>query len=499
MVVKATRDLVWSNKTDMWFKLSKGKRNRIYDFLFLQTRPRKDTDAEYVRRRDHMLVLLNNPHFASCMNAKTFLERLQSLYFVDFEEELEFNSYASFISTDDEAVTGVEFDANAKEEESDTESLDLPYDPALTEHARGSSSVGQVLVGIDGGLLRARHEPVEGHGGLESAPSQWGAREFRGGATGGGRDRVGSAGGGRGVPRTGDGRSHGGTTTLGGSSGVAGFVVDRHPSTDPEPEPATQSANLSSSSVHSVRETLATLVVLGGRSGGTLKSAGIRTTSVEVPQVRSTVQSPSGSGEPSQGPAIGSGAVRDENVSPERERRPLGLQRQPTSTEGALEDVGIGDGEGEDSEDDAGSGESSDEFGQLYGEHHEDDVDDDAMAIEMETQVVSNLSAQPEDYEDQPLTSVVNLQHRFDEASVAMSLSRASRRISIEEVIDSILGNQHVSAHPSTTPDVDDARNVKSFVAATLAFSPPNSPILPTTLADGMEGEVRGRQHITSP
>ncbi|GBG90785.1 hypothetical protein CBR_g51292 [Chara braunii] len=112
MVVKATRDRVWSNKTDMWFKLSERKRNKIYDFLFLQTRPRKDTDAEY------------------------------SLYFMESEEQLKLGSYASLISTDDEAATGVEFDANAKEEESDTESLDLQYDPPLAEHAPGSSSTG---------------------------------------------------------------------------------------------------------------------------------------------------------------------------------------------------------------------------------------------------------------------------------------------------------------------------------------------------------------------
>ncbi|GBG60151.1 hypothetical protein CBR_g3394 [Chara braunii] len=88
MVVKPTRDKVWSNKTDMWFKLSERKRNKIYDFLFFQTRSRKDSDAEYVRRKDHMLALLDNYHFASGMNAKTFLDRLQSSYYVESEELL---------------------------------------------------------------------------------------------------------------------------------------------------------------------------------------------------------------------------------------------------------------------------------------------------------------------------------------------------------------------------------------------------------------------------
>ncbi|GBG92566.1 hypothetical protein CBR_g56039 [Chara braunii] len=163
------------------------------------------------------------------------------------------------------------------------------------------------------------------------------------------------------------------------------------------------------------------------------------------------------------------------------------------------EGAGSRDDEVEHSEDDAGSGESYDEFGQLYGEHHEDDVDIDATAIEMETQVVSSLSAQPEDYAVWPLTSVVDLQHRFDEASVAISPSKTSRRISIDEVIDGILGEHNVSARPSTTPDVDETRNVTSLVAAALTSSPPKSLVLPATLAAGEKGEVGGRQHVKSP
>ncbi|GBG91802.1 hypothetical protein CBR_g53691 [Chara braunii] len=142
MVVRPTRDKVWSKKTDMWFKLSERERNKIYDFLFLQTRLRRDTDAEYIRRKDHMLALLDNYHFASCMNAKTFIERLQSLYFVESEEQLKLASYASLISTADEEAIGVEFVANAKEEESDTESIDMQYDPPPADHGQGSSSAG---------------------------------------------------------------------------------------------------------------------------------------------------------------------------------------------------------------------------------------------------------------------------------------------------------------------------------------------------------------------
>ncbi|GBG68714.1 hypothetical protein CBR_g3256 [Chara braunii] len=152
-----------------------------------------------------------------------------------------------------------------------------------------------------------------------------------------------------------------------------------------------------------------------------------------------------------------------------------------------------GEGEVEYSEDNAGSGESFDEFGQLYGEHHEDDVDDDATAIEMETQVVSSLSAEPEDYAVRPLMSAVDLQYRFDEASVAINPFEKSRRISIDEVIDGILGDHNVSGRPSATA------NVASSVAAALALSPPKSLVLPATLAAEGEGEFSGGQHVTSP
>ncbi|GBG78817.1 hypothetical protein CBR_g28041 [Chara braunii] len=142
MVVTETRARAWNNETDMWFKLSARKRNKIYDFLFLQTRPKRDTDAEYVRRKDHMFTLLDNYHGASRMNAKTFLERLQSLYFVESKEELTFGSYSSLISTEDEETTGIEFDATADEEGSDTESLDLQYDQHSAQHGTRSSLAG---------------------------------------------------------------------------------------------------------------------------------------------------------------------------------------------------------------------------------------------------------------------------------------------------------------------------------------------------------------------
>ncbi|GBG62720.1 hypothetical protein CBR_g31737 [Chara braunii] len=557
MVMRPTRDKVWSKKTDMWFKLSEMKRNKIYDYLFLQTRPRRDTDAEYIRRKDHMLALLDNYHFASRMNAKTFIERLQSLYFVESEEQLKLTSFSSLMSTDDEEAIGVEFVGNKKEEESDTESIDLQYDPPPADHDRGSSSVGPspsaaALVSLlakpaPGSTpmkllerLRAlaapppalppgsvvlpnhpswkddnihfllepqRHSPEQDWGhdmdkcwleltedyyeldtSLSKGVVDWKVPPPSGpdGGSGGGSpesggDGGGDAGGGKGIPPMGERGSHGRNTTPGGSAGVAGLAVDQTPSTGTRPEPTTHSADPQTSSVGSLRDTLAALVALGIRTARKPKSTGIRTTSGEEPPERSGRRSCSGSGDPSTDREICSIATRDRDVgtvSPARERRPQGLQREAasagsgntestksteirtssgggcrpgivvplrgaacTETEGrssrfgtgaaegdefrgrevgeeteeqkgaqegeeegeeevegeeagetklidlfeGREGAGSGEDEVEHSEDDAGSGESSDEFRQLYGEHHEDDVDDDATAIEMET------------------------------------------------------------------------------------------------------------------
>ncbi|GBG41696.1 hypothetical protein CBR_g87892, partial [Chara braunii] len=141
-VVTETRARAWNNKTDIWFKFSARKRSKIYDFLFLQMRPKRDTDSEYVRRKDRMFTLLDNYHGASRMNVKTFLERLQSLCFVESEEELTFGSYSSLISTEDEETTDIKFDATADEGGSDTKSVDLQYDQHSAQHGTGSSLAG---------------------------------------------------------------------------------------------------------------------------------------------------------------------------------------------------------------------------------------------------------------------------------------------------------------------------------------------------------------------
>ncbi|GBG70809.1 hypothetical protein CBR_g8109 [Chara braunii] len=93
--------------------------------------------------------------------------------------------------------------------------------------------------------------------------------------------------------------------------------------------------------------------------------------------------------------------------------------------------------------------------------------------------------------------SVLN-ESRVKSREVAISPSRTSRRISIDKVIDGILGDHNVSARLFTMSDNDETGNVTSPVAVALASSPPKSLVLPATLAAGEEGEVGGRQHVTS-
>ncbi|GBG61281.1 hypothetical protein CBR_g19814 [Chara braunii] len=123
----------------------------------------------------------------------------------------------------------------------------------------------------------------------------------------GGRD----AGGGKGIPPMGERGSHGRNTTPGGSAGVAGFAVDRTPSTGTRPEHTTHSADPQTSSVGSARDTLAALVALGSRSARKPKSARIRTTLGEEPPERSGMRSCFGSGDPSTNREIRSIAARD--------------------------------------------------------------------------------------------------------------------------------------------------------------------------------------------
>ncbi|GBG77476.1 hypothetical protein CBR_g23924 [Chara braunii] len=752
MVVNESRPRAWNNKTDMWFKLSARKRNKIYDFLFLQTRPKRDTDAEYVRRKDHMFTLLDNYHDASRMNAKTFLERLQSLYFVESEEELSFRSYSSLISTEDEETTGIEFDATANKEGSDTESLDLQYDPHPGQHTTGSSFAGSstsptsfvspmakaapgttlmkllqrmqalasshrslrpgsdipadqlswkdanihflpepqsrsteadwghdmiwhagviqpaiqkgewiVAVAVpDGGWVplprgsksdfldvariavlqkvRAENdsfapedvsvistvgrlfaelqdkcwlELTEDYYDLDTSPSKgrvdWkipppSGNHVSTGSRGpdGGENEGDEAGGGKGVPPGSEGGSQGDTTTVEGSGGVVGEAFGRQQSTGPGPASSAQSAEVPTSSASSV---MAALVALRAGSGETFKSAGIRTSMLAERMKRTNAQSLSGAGVASRDPKMDSGAVRDGTAPPAGDRQLLRSEREGTcggpgdrettkfagirtssgkggqpriivpaggvacgereghssefdtglgevaglhareegrvmdkekegeegDTREELEEGGdegeeeedkgkegeegeetelaglLGGNDGEKGELDTGDdertfgddddrfGESCDGFGQLYGEHCEEDDDDDDTTLGMETQVVTSLSAERDDYEVEAMTSAVDLQQRFNDASVAVSLNKPSVRFDIKEVID-----HHISAQPSSMPGVDDPLDVKPSGGSVVALSPTNSPMLPPTIASGGEGEIGGRQDVTS-
>ncbi|GBG80572.1 hypothetical protein CBR_g31032 [Chara braunii] len=126
-----------------------------------------------------------------------------------------------------------------------------------------------------------------------------------GGSPGSGGDGGGDAGGGKGIPPMGERGSHGRNTTPGGSAGVAVSLSTGLP-----------------------------LVALGIRSAGKPKSAGIRITSGEEPPERSGMRSCSGLGDPSTDREIRSIAAQDGDVgtvSPARERRPQGLQRETAS------------------------------------------------------------------------------------------------------------------------------------------------------------------------
>ncbi|GBG73123.1 hypothetical protein CBR_g12840 [Chara braunii] len=705
MVVTETRARAWNNKTYMWFKLSARKWNKIYNFLFLQTRTKRETDAEYVCRKDHMFTLLDNYHGASPMNAKTFLKRLQSLYFVESEEEHTFGSYSSLISTEDEETTGIEFDATADEEGSDTESLDLQYDQHSTQHATRSSLAGPstspaslmspMAKPAPGTtpmkLLQRMQALASGHRSLcpgsdippdhlswtnanihflperqsRSTKADWGhdmiwhpgviQPAIQKGSRGpdGGENEGDEAGGGKRVPgrqHEGDeaeGGSQGDTTTAEGSGGVAGEALGRQQPTGPGPECSAQSEDVPCSSACSV---MAALVALRAGSVETFKSAGIRTSMLAEQTKRIDPQSWSGPGVASRHPKIDSGAVRDGTSPPAGDRQPLrseqegacggpgdretakfaGIRTSPGKACGGPDDretakfarirtssgkayggpsdresakfagirtssskggqpgilvqaggaacggreahsseINTGSGEvaalhageegrvmdkekeveegdtgeeleegreeGEEEEDegeegeemelagllggqegekgeldtgddertfdddDDRSGESSNGFGQLYGEHREEDDDDDDTTQGMETQVVTSLSAERDDYEVQAMTSVVDLQHRFNEARIAVSLTKPSVRIDIEEVIDGILGDHHMSAQPSSTPGVDDPLDVKPSGGSVVDFSPTSSPMLPPTIASGGEGGIGGRQDVTSP
>ncbi|GBG85272.1 hypothetical protein CBR_g39840 [Chara braunii] len=461
MVVNESRPRAWNNKTDMWFKLSARKRNKIYDFLFLQTRPKRDTDAKYVRRKDHMFTLLDNYHGASRMNAKTFLERLQSLYFVESEEELTFGSY-SLISTEDEETTGIEFDATANEEGSDTESLDLQYDPHPGQHTTGSSFAGpstsptslvspmakaapgttpmkllqrMQALASDHCSLRLESDIPADHLSWKDANIHF-------------------------LPEP---QSH-------STEADWGHDMIWHPGVI---QPAIQKGEW--------------IVAVGVPGGGWVPlPRGSKSDFLDVARIAvlQKVRAENDSFAPKDVSVISTvgrlfAELQDKrwleltedyydlNMSPSKGRVDWKIP-PPSGTH-------------------------------LYGEHHEEDDDYDDTTLGMETQVVTSLSAERDDYEVEAMTSAVDLQQRFNDASVAVSLNKLRVRIDIEEVIDGILGDHRMSAQPFSTPGVDDPLDVKPSGGSVVALSPTNSPMLPPTIASGGECEIGGRQDVTSP
>ncbi|GBG89461.1 hypothetical protein CBR_g49252 [Chara braunii] len=491
MVVTETRAHAWNNKKDMWFKLSARKQNKIYDFLFLQTRPKKDTDVEYLRRKDHIFTLLDNYHDASRMNAKTFLERLHSLSFVESEEELTFGSYSSLISTEDEVTTCIEFDATADEEGSDTESLDLQYDPHPAQHTTGSSLAGpstspaslvspmvnpapgttpmkllQRLQALASGhrSLRPRSDILPDHLSWKDAnihflpepqsrstEADWGhdmiwhPGVIQPAIQKGGENEGDKAGDGKGVSPGSEGRSHGDTTTAEGGGRVAGEAFGRQQSTGPGSEGSAQSANVPTSSAGSV---MAALVALRAGSVETFKSTGIRTSMRAERTKRTDAQSWSGAGVASRDPKIDSGVVRDGNAPPAGR---VVTRGSPGPKPGYTENI-----------------------------------------VRKTTTTMTRHWIWRHRWSQA-------FRHRFNEARVAVSLTKPSVRIDVEEVIDGILDDHHMSAQPSSTPGVDDPLHIKPSAGSVVAFSPTNSPMLLPTIASEGEGEIGERQDVTSP
>ncbi|GBG68676.1 hypothetical protein CBR_g3217 [Chara braunii] len=462
MVVTETRARAWNNKTDMWFKLSARKRNKIYDFLFLQTRLKRDTDAEYVRRKDHMFTLLDNYHGVSRMNEKTFLERLQSLYFVESEEELTFSSYSSLISTEDEETTEIEFDATRDEEGSDTESLNLQYD----QHSAADKEDGRAeMVTTGGGESSSQNRQWCGEGRDFAAcggspTASVGARAYVW------RDRRQGDGEVRRDPnflrqgvwrarRQGDGEDRWDPNFF--RRGVwrarqqGDDEVRRDPNILRQGQPT---RDIGVGGRGCVRRAGSAFV--GNRHGfgrsGCIACRGRR---------QGDGQREGSGGRRHRGGIGGGGEEREEEEDEGEEGEETELAGLLGGQEGKKGELDTGDDERTFDDDDDRSGESSDGFGQLYGKHQEEDDDDDDTTLGMETQVVTSLSAERDDYEVEAMTFAVDLQHRFNEARVAVSLTKPSVRIDIEEVIDGILGDHHMSAQLSLTPGVDDPLDVK--------------------------------------
>ncbi|GBG85452.1 hypothetical protein CBR_g40094 [Chara braunii] len=350
---------VWDPSTDMWFKLSARKRSRIYEFLFFEKSPARGTDIDYMRRKEHMLALLDNYHGAMRLNAKNFLDRLELLYFVESE-------------------------------------------PA--------SEMGAALA------VREATSPALRQG--RSAESQ---REIAGAAP-------------------------------------SAFL-------------ATKSAGIRTSSV----------TCLQSEEAGTTEGAtSVHTDDRSLGSALMRLQ----------------GAESRETDGGEEWVEVEGGEEGEDGEEGGLS---ITDEESVDAGDEDVCGETSNSFGLVYAIPGEGDIDDDATAMEMETQVVSGLSVDHKEYDALHLATAVHPPDGCDEAIMTVSPAKTTRRLSVNEVIDSILGDVQAKTLPST-PSKDDALlSNETFAVGDLALIQPCFPVPWSPLAGGRGGVVKGRQHITSP
>ncbi|GBG70789.1 hypothetical protein CBR_g8088 [Chara braunii] len=546
---KSTR--FWEPSTNMWFKLSDRKRNRIYEFLFLETRPRRDNDAEYMRRKEHMLAVLDNYHDASRKNAKNFLERLECLYFVESEQVLKLESYGALISTDDEAETGVVFYTATPEEDSDNEDIDIDYHPAPVFDAPGSSSAGpstgqatqaspvlKYTPGKTPSKLAARQTPwpatppplrpgssvplhhpsrkddalhFEGLDHTRSSEADWG------------HDMIWHPGTIQPAIQKGEW-----IMALNDDQGLwqpyprlskAEYlelarisVLDKVRSANPEFQPGDPAVDSTSEllfqelqdkqwlevsdeffeldtspSKGRVDWKLATTEQTGG---GTHVGVGERASGFEMVLREFHEWHGRSGGEQGEG-----GEEREEKK--EWEEGEGGEEGQ----EGGDGEEGEEGGEGEEGEEGDGMGEKGDIHSGDERLGNEDDVDDDAttMEMEMETEAVGDLSADLDEYEVQPLTAAVNLQHGSLAVSAVVSSAQRSQELSVVEVIHGILGDEQVVGQRSVAPVPDDRRAVTTFVPSNTVESPPSSTILAVSLTGCQEGDLGGRQHVTSP
>ncbi|GBG66699.1 hypothetical protein CBR_g68683 [Chara braunii] len=486
---------VWDPSTDMWFKLSARKRSRIYEFLFLEKRPARGTDIEYMRRKEHMLALLDNYHGATCLNAKNFLDRMELLYFVESEPVLRLESYGALIDADEKSLTGVVFDTGAPEEDSNTKEIDIGYRlaPVLPSPASLSASpstnrpaqatpvrrtpmgrgscAGDPVSAVKGKFagIPTRADDVQA-----SVPVQWsstGAQALEINAALAVREATPLA--------LGQGRSAESQREIAGAAPSA-FL-------------ATKSAGIRTSSVTCLQSKEA-----GTEEGAMSVYTDNHSLGSALMQLQGAESRETDGGEEwveveggEEGGEWEEGGEGDEG----REKELITLRDGEDGEEGGLSII---DEERVDAGDEDVCGETSDSFGLVYARPGEGDIDDDKTTMEMETQVVSGLSVDHEEYDAHHLATAVHQPDGCNEAIMTVSPAKMTRRLSANEVIDSILGDVQAKTL-SSTPSKDDALlSNETFAVWGLALIQPCFLVPWSPLTGGRGGVVGGRQRVTS-